>query len=113
VITNKALVLLMDRDAITVVANIVSQKFVYKKKHSSVNALTQHTHLHSSNEDPGEFVATLDLHLQPEEVLTIKNDHPQPKIHATMSVKGGRNTSFQIDTGAMCNVIRSKELHGT
>jgi hypothetical protein len=78
-----------------------------------VNALTQHTHPHSSDEDSGEFFATLDLHPQPEEVLAVKSDHPQPKIHATMSVKGGRNTSFQIDTGATCNVIRSKELRGT
>ena len=30
-----------------------------------------------------------------------------------MSIKGGRNTRFQIDTGAMCNVIQSKELLGT
>ena len=48
-----------------------------------------------------------------EEVLAIKSGHPQKKIHATMSMKGGRNTRFQIDTGAMCNVIRSKELLGT
>jgi hypothetical protein len=78
-----------------------------------VNARTQHTHPHSSDEDSGEFFATLDLHPQPEEILAVKNDHPQPKIHTTMSVKGGRNTSFQIDTGATCNVIRSKELRGT
>jgi hypothetical protein len=32
-------------------------------------ALTQHTHTNSSDEDSGEFVATLDLHPQPEEVL--------------------------------------------
>jgi hypothetical protein len=88
-------------------------KVCLQKKHSPVNALTQHTHPHSSDEDSGEFVATLDLHPQPEEVLAVKSDHPQPKIHATMSVKGGRNTSFQIDTGATCNVIRSKELRGT
>ena len=27
-----------------------------------------------------------------------------------MTIKGGRNTSFQIDTGATCNVIRATEL---
>ena len=78
-----------------------------------MNALTQHTRPNSSDEYSGEFVATLDLHPQAEEVLAVKSGHLQQKIHATMSIKGGRNTSFQIDTGATCNVIRSKELLGT
>ena len=78
-----------------------------------MSALTQHTRPDSSDEDSGEFVATLDLHPQSEEVLAIKSDHPQPKIHATMTIKGGRNTSFQIDTGATCNVIRATQLRGT
>ena len=30
-----------------------------------------------------------------------------------MTIKGGRNASFQIDTGATCNVIRASELRGT
>ena len=56
-----------------------------------MNALTQHTHPHSSDEDSGEFFATLDLHPQPEEVLAVKSDHP----HATMSVKGGETQAFK------------------
>ena len=88
-------------------------KVCLQKKYSPVSALTQHTRPDSSDEDSGEFVATLDLHPQSEEVLAIKSDHPQPKIHATMTIKGGRNTSFQIDTGATCNVIRATELRGT
>ena len=88
-------------------------KVCLQKKLSPVNALTQHTRPDSSDEDSGELVATLDLHPQAEEVLAVKSGHPQQKIHATMSIKGGRNTSFQIDTGATCNVIRSKELLGT
>ena len=30
-----------------------------------------------------------------------------------MKIKGGQNTRLQVDTGATCNVIRSKELRGT
>ena len=88
-------------------------KVCLQKKTTPVNTLTQHTGPDSSDEDSGEFIATLDLHPQTEEILAVKGEHPQSKIHATMSVKGGRNMSFQIDTGATCNVIRSKELRGT
>ena len=30
-----------------------------------------------------------------------------------MKIKGGSETTFQVDTGATCNVIRSGELRGT
>ena len=30
-----------------------------------------------------------------------------------MSIKGGRETKFQVDTGATCNVIKQSELSGT
>ncbi|CAB3981086.1 Hypothetical predicted protein [Paramuricea clavata] len=30
-----------------------------------------------------------------------------------MNIKGGKETSFQVDTGATCNVIKRKELSGT
>ena len=84
-----------------------------QKKHSPANIVTQHTRPDSSDEDSGESVATLDLHPQPEEILVVKSEQFRQKIHATMKIKGGQNTSFQVDTGATCNVIRSGELRGT
>jgi hypothetical protein len=30
-----------------------------------------------------------------------------------MNIKGGRETSFQVDTGATCSVIKRNELVGT
>ena len=83
-------------------------KVCLQKKYSPVSALTQHTRPDSSDEDSGEF----------SQLLTCTPNRrcpppPQPKIHATMTIKGGRNTSFQIDTGATCNVIRATELRGT
>ena len=56
---------------------------------------------------------TLDLSLQPEEVLVVKSQQFKSKIHATMKIKGGYETIFQVDTGATCNVIRAGELRGT
>jgi len=57
---------------------------------------------------------TLDLSPQPEEeVLAFQSQQLRSKIYATMKIKGGYETIFQVDTGATCNVIRSGELRGT
>ena len=85
-------------------------KVCLQKKYSPVSALTQDTRPDSSDEDSGEFVATLDL-----DPNWRKSWPPKATTHnhATMTIKGRRNTSFQIDTGATCNVIRATELRGT
>ena len=84
-----------------------------QKKNLPTNTVTQQNQPDSSDEDSGEYVATLELQPQEEEISVVKSGHYQPKIHTTMKIKGGRNTKFQVDTGATCNVIRSKELIGT
>ena len=95
VTTNEALVLLMVSNVTIVVDKNHFAKVCLQKKPSTVNALTQHTRPNSSDDDSGEFVATLDLHPQPEEVLAVKSDYPQPKIHVTMSIKGGKTHVFK------------------
>ena len=55
---------------------------------------------------------TVDLAPQPEEILVVESQQFQAKIHVTMKIKGGYETTFQVDTGASCNVIRAGELRG-
>ena len=57
------------------------------------------------------------VELDPTENDTINTIH-QPDIYksrifATMKIKGGNTTKFQIDTGATCNVLKRSELKGT
>lgn len=92
--------------------NHFSQVCLQKRK-LPANVVTQYNHPDDSDEDSGEYVATLDLHPQQEKILIVKSGQYQSKIHTTMKIKGGQNTSFQVDTGATCNVIRRKELLGT
>ena len=66
-----------------------------------------------SDDDSGDSIMTLDLSPQPEEVLVAKGETIKPKIHATMKIKGGYETRFQVDNGATCNVIRGGELRDT
>ena len=50
-----------------------------------------------SDDDSGDSIMTLDLSPQPEEVLVVKGETIKSKIHATMKIKGGYDTRFQVD----------------
>ncbi len=45
--------------------------------------------------------------------MPTKHKQYKSRILAVMNIKGGRETSFQVDTGATCNVIKRNELVGT
>ena len=80
------------------------------QRDASANIVTQQL----SDDDSGDSIMTLDLSPEPaEEVLVVQSKQLKSKIHATMKIKGGSETIFQVDTGATCNVIRSGELRGT
>ena len=82
------------------------------QRHASANIVTHSQQL--SDEDSGDSIMTLDLSPEPaEEVLVVQNKQLKSKIHATMKIKDGSKTIFEVDTGATCNVIRSGELRGT
>ena len=82
------------------------------QRHASANIVTHSQKL--SDDDSGDSILTLDLSPEPaEEVLAVQSKQLKSKIHATMKIKGGSETTFQVDTGATCNVIRSGELRGT
>lgn len=73
--------------------------------------------LHNVNEDDssdsGDSVSTVEL-TPTENILTIQDSaNCQSRLFTTMKIKGGKETKFQIDTGATCNVIRKSELKGT
>ena len=57
------------------------------------------------------------VELDPTENDTINTIHQsdiyKSRIFATMKIKGGNTTKFQIDTGATCNVLKRSELKGT
>ena len=84
------------------------------QRYASANLVTQSLNSNASDDDSGDSVMTLDLSPQPEEeVLAFQSQQLRSKIYATMKIKGGYETIFQVDTGATCNVIPSGELHGT
>ena len=72
-----------------------SSQVCLPKKHLPANMVTQYTHPDSSDEDSGEYIATLDLHAQPKEILVVKSKHFWKKIHTTMKIKGGQMLAFQ------------------
>jgi hypothetical protein len=57
---------------------------------------------------------TVELITLTEDILPVQ-DTPthQSRLFATMKIKGGKDTKFQIDTGATCNVLKKSELNGT
>ena len=74
-----------------------------------------HTVTENDSSDSGDSLMTVEL--DPTENDTINTLH-QPDIYksrifATMKIKGGNTTKFQIDTGATCNVLKRSELKGT
>ena len=84
------------------------------QRYASANLVTQSLNSNASDDDSGDSIMTLDLSPQPEEeVLAFQGQQRRSKIYATMKIKGGYETIFQVDTGATCNVIRSGELRGT
>ncbi len=67
--------------------------------------------------DSGDSVYTISVSpefTEDEEVLAMQMKHKQYKsrILAVMNIKGGREMSFQVDTGATCNMIKRNELVG-
>ncbi len=52
---------------------------------------------------------TVDL-ITPTEDILLLQDTPahEPRLFARMKIKGGKDTTFQIDTGATCNVVKKK-----
>ena len=70
----------------------------------------------SDSDDSGDSVLTLELSSEsslPDDILAVNYRQVRPKIYVPMKIKGGREITFQVDTGATCNVIRSCELLGT
>ena len=82
------------------------------QRHASANIVTHSQQL--SDDNSGDSILTLDLSPEPAgEVLAVQSKQLKSKIHVTMKIKGSSETTFQVDTGATCNVIRSGELRGT
>ena len=70
----------------------------------------------SDSDDSGDSVLTLELSSEsslPDDILAVNYRQVRPKIYVPMKIKGGREITFQVDTGATCNVIRFCEFLGT
>ncbi len=64
--------------------------------------------------DSGDSVMTVDLINPTEDILLLQDTLAhEPRLFARMKIKGGKDTTFQIDTGATCNVLKKSELTGT
>jgi hypothetical protein len=87
-----------------------------KKRNETTRLVKEITQDVSS--DSGDSVYTVSVLPEfpdDQEVLAVQTKYKQFKsrILTVMNIKGGRETSFQVDTGATCNVIKQKELSGT
>ena len=67
------------------------------QRYASANMVTESRRPNLSDDDSGDSIMTLDLSPQPEEVLVVKGETIKSKIHATMKIKGGYDTRFQVD----------------
>lgn len=93
----------------------VCQQSAQPKGRSAVRYVSA-SYVTSDSDDSGDSVLTLELSSEPslpDDILAVNYRQVRPKIYVPMKIKGGREITFQVDTGATCNVIRSCELLGT
>ena len=93
-------------------------KVCQKKRDENDRTIREVTKVKDASSDSGDSVYSVSMSPEfsdDEEIYAMCTRHEQFKsrIIAAMSIKGGRETKFQVDTGATCNVIKQSELSGT